>query len=255
MSYYKTPAIVIKTINYKDADKIITFFTKNFGKISVIGKGIRKTKKRNLASLDLFSYSDIIIYGRNKEDFYILSHIDLIKSFYSLTQDSNKIAATIYAIQFVNDLLDKKIKSEILFDLLITTLYQIEERQSLENLIFAFSLKFLKELGYKIQLSRCVSCNKDILAKSNSKFSIKLGGVICYNCNKEDTSAFEISNGTIFSFNKLQNLKLDSHLLFSELNKEEFKKFFYPFIEFHLGVKIKSIEEIQKEIGLYKSFC
>lgn len=249
MPYYKTPAIVIKSIDYKEADKIITFFTKNFGKIAVISRGVRKSKRGKSASVDLFTYSDIVIYEKEKNKLCTLSQVEIVESFYSLLQDFNKISCLLFIIQFLDQLLVENIPSILLFELTINTLNLVKKNnKSLKNFIYAFVLKALKYLGYTLNLNNCVKCNAKV-SKSTVSFSIKLGGILCDNCQEKES--FMVSKGTIEALAYFQKAKLEKAqclVLFKSI-EENYKKSIFPFIEFHTEVKLKSLEEIQKQIS------
>ena len=66
MPLFKTDAIVVRSLNYGESDRIITFFTRDFGKIKGIAKGARRSKKRFQNALGLFSHLRLIFFEREE---------------------------------------------------------------------------------------------------------------------------------------------------------------------------------------------
>ncbi|MGL5663321.1 MAG: DNA repair protein RecO, partial [Cetobacterium sp.] len=74
MKFIKTKGLIIKKVDFGEGDRIITVFSENFGKIDLLVKGIRKSKKRDQSSVDLLTLSNFTFY--KKGDNFILNTID-----------------------------------------------------------------------------------------------------------------------------------------------------------------------------------
>ena len=89
MKFTKTKRLIIKKVDFGEGDRIITIFSENFGKIDLLVKGIRKSKKRDQSSVDLLTLSNFTFY--KKGDNFILNTIDSIDFFYDLKKDIEKL--------------------------------------------------------------------------------------------------------------------------------------------------------------------
>ncbi|KKR32290.1 MAG: repair protein RecO protein, partial [Candidatus Gottesmanbacteria bacterium GW2011_GWC2_39_8] len=85
MRTYKTEGIILRRINFGEADRLITIFSKHYGKQKVLGKGVRKIKSRRAPHLELFNRSVIFLHrGKN---FDIITEAQTINSFSDLRKD------------------------------------------------------------------------------------------------------------------------------------------------------------------------
>lgn len=184
MSLLKTSGIVIKQVNYGEADRILTILTKDVGKIQVMARGVRKTKSPLLASTQLFCYSNFIFYqGRS---FFYINQAELRESFYNIRLDLEKLTIASYILELMNTLAQEHQKEEKFFLLLIHTLKHIaySDDIKLHLIVLTFQIKLMALAGYAPYLTGCVSCGGAI--DQSLKMSGKLGGILCPNCFKQD---------------------------------------------------------------------
>jgi DNA repair protein RecO (recombination protein O) len=97
-----------------------------------------------------------------------------------------------------------------LFELLVKTLYCLERipKQNLSLLMRSFEIKFLKVLGYGLYLNRCINCGEERGRIQFLFISIKLGGLLCGDCQKEDKNRLEVSKKTVLLMNYLLHSSL-----------------------------------------------
>jgi DNA repair protein RecO (recombination protein O) len=143
--YLRTKAIVLKRSNYKEADRLITLYTEQKGKITVIAKGIRKITSTKRGHMELFNLIDM--QAVDHKGWYILTQVESIKT-YSAMKDSSTITPYGYYIcEIFEKLVPEAEPSEILFRLLSKTLDYVDKSPSL-TILNAFNLKLLKILGF-----------------------------------------------------------------------------------------------------------
>ncbi|GIS84088.1 MAG: hypothetical protein CM1200mP16_03880 [Nitrospina sp.] len=80
MALYKTRAIVLKSINLSESDRLVTFLTENSGKIKCVAKGARKVKNQFWGSLEPMSQVNLIYFGKENQNLYRLNQADIIDS-------------------------------------------------------------------------------------------------------------------------------------------------------------------------------
>lgn len=146
---YKLEGIVIKRINYQEADRIIIIFSKESGKIKVIGKSIRKITSRRAPHLEIFSHVKVFVH-ESKHLPYI-TEAELICGFSCLRKNFRKVAIAYHLCEIVEKLIPEKEKNEELFNLLIATLHKIEDEKStseVRRIVRVFVYSLLNKLGY-----------------------------------------------------------------------------------------------------------
>jgi DNA repair protein RecO (recombination protein O) len=145
---YKIEGIVIKRVNFAEADKVLTIFTKKQGKLVVLAKGIRKIKSRRAPHLELFHH--IIAYIAIGRNFDIVTEVQTIDSFSHLRADLNLLAHTFQVIEEIDRLCPEKEEHGNVFTLLLSTLKQLDGKETInsQKIVDNFTLQLLWESGY-----------------------------------------------------------------------------------------------------------
>ncbi len=143
MKLLKTDGIVIKKTDHSEADRSLTLFTKNFGKININVSGIRKSKKRHLNGTDFFGVSNFIFY--KKDEYYILSSFELVDTFFNLRQDLEKLNISFYFLEVLNSILVENETRTKLYKLLLSSLKFLDKnREPIRNyILLSYFLIFL----------------------------------------------------------------------------------------------------------------
>lgn len=176
---YRTSAIVLKRQDFGEADRILTLFTPELGKLRAIAKGVRKITSRKSGHVELFTYSDLLIAkGRNLD---IVTQAETIRPFLGLRQELPRITYAYYIAELVDQFTEEGDENRPLFDLLLATLQTLGETNDLRRTARYFELRLLDAVGYRPQLFHCVRCHKEVAPVDNF-FGIEAGGVLCPDC-------------------------------------------------------------------------
>ncbi|MBT4512217.1 MAG: DNA repair protein RecO [Chloroflexi bacterium] len=176
---YKTEAIVLKHIDLGEADRIITLYTPNLGKIRAVAKGVRRAKSRLGGHVEpLTNCSLMLSRGRNLE---IVSQGQIIESFLSIRNDLQRTAQALYLIELTDAFTSERVENYPVYRLLIDSLHLLSRVPNVELLFRFFELQLLEHMGYRPQLYECLNC-KVPLAPVENYFSASGGGVLCPNC-------------------------------------------------------------------------
>jgi DNA repair protein RecO (recombination protein O) len=171
-------------MEFKEADKIVTIYTKDYGKISAIAKGVRKTKSKFGSSLEILTYSIFLIYkGRNID---IVSQTEILESFFSTSKEVIKFAFAANCVEIVNKLTEEREINIGLFNLLKEVLHYLRGTKDSKLLALSFKWQTMSILGYRPSLNHCCRCNKSIEDQKEMYFNIREGGLVCNNCIAED---------------------------------------------------------------------
>lgn len=173
--YVNTKAVVIKEMKLGDNDKLLTLFSENLGKISVIARGARRQGNR-LSAVRLLCYASFVLFKSSKG--YSLSEFEIINSFAPVSADIEKLALASYFSEIVCGVTAEKVADNRLLSLYLNSLYIICGNTVPLSLAKAvFELKCSCLIGYEPFLSGCILCggNADC-------FSVMDGGTVCVNC-------------------------------------------------------------------------
>jgi DNA repair protein RecO (recombination protein O) len=171
-------------MEFKEADKIVTVYTKDYGKITAIAKGVRKTKSKFGSSLEILTYSIFLIYkGRNID---IVSQTEILESFFSTSKEVIKFAFAANCVEIVNKLTEEREINIGLFNLLKEVLHYLRGTNDPKLLALSFKWQTMSILGYRPSLNHCCRCNKSTEDQKEMYFNIREGGLVCNNCIAED---------------------------------------------------------------------
>ncbi|HHU91983.1 MAG TPA: DNA repair protein RecO [Halanaerobiaceae bacterium] len=257
MAILRTEAIVLKQFDLGEADKIITFFTKDYGKIRAVAKGVRKSKSSISGIVLPFNYNLITIYRGKSID--RINQIRNIFTFNKVREDLIKMAYASFVAEAVEKVSQENQANEALFALLLSTLHKIMvEEEKLPYIELVFKISLLVVLGLKPQLDYCVSCNKKLAYAEKNYFHVQQGGLICPECYQDNQEDFRFQ-GYILSVQMVESLKKIINNGFKGLRDWEGTEREYrqldqlsdAFIKYHLELKIKSYDFLHmiKKLG------
>ncbi len=195
---YKSEAVILKRMNLGEADKILTIFTPNFGKLRVVAKGVRKVTSRLAGHVELFTRSQMLLAkGRNLD---IVTQSETVDAYRPLHDDLSRIAHASYAAELLDKLTPDALEHYPSYKLIVETFQLLSTDGDVDKTLRWFELQLLGYLGYSPELTRCVECRNELTPVVNA-FSPALGGVVCASCRR-------IGMGRDISVNALKLLRL-----------------------------------------------
>jgi DNA repair protein RecO (recombination protein O) len=284
MAFLRTEAIVIKAVNLREADKIITFFSKDYGKIQGVAKGIRKIKTHYSGKLGLFNRVQVIFFQKAEAlqssgftDYHPLlriTQVDVVEVFPQLQSDFNKIIGASYIAEFLNKLFEEYDDThKAVYNLVCETLRTLSGSDTLRNIISAFEIKLLAHLGYTPILDHCTVCGKTRcgvrgqrseeqgtgneyknFATRNSQlatylgFSSSTGGILCQRCKPLKKDSLDVTPQSIEILHQFLNTEMTQIPTIS-LPKgayREIKALLMHHYQYHTGVSLKTEKFVQK---------
>lgn len=239
MPIHKTEAIVLRTQNYRQTSLIANFYTRDYGRLSGLLKGIRQDPAKFNSNLDAFSINEIIFYKSNNSSLHLVSQCDLKTDFRLIKADLEKIKKAMALVDLLNALGVEEDKNEKIFDLALCCLKELESSSSPDKLLIIFKIKALDYCGFKPHLDSCVLCNGKMIALA--RLSLKYGGLLCEYCWQRDIKARNVFRGTVASILYIEKNDFDKVLRLG-LNRQIMKELIQvldAFLEYHLEKKIK----------------
>lgn len=230
---YTTKAITLNKKDWREGSQLYFLYTEKFGKQVVVGRGTKKVKSKLAGHLEPFNLNQItFIKGKKMNQ---LIQASLIK------ENKLKKIEDFYFINIINELylkiLEENEVDSYLWDLLIKIYDYIFNEQDVvkKNLLLnVFVIKFLNHLGYTPEIKSCVSCLKPV--DEIIGFSLKSGGVICYNCSSQ--KEIDFSNDLRKFLQKV--LENKGQLILKTDIKIEFNSFINKWILFLTGREVNS---------------
>ena len=257
MPLFTTHAIVIRSLNYGESDKIITFFTKDFGKLKGIAKGARRSRKRFQNALGLFSHLRLIFFDKEGLGLVRAESCDILHSFPKIKEDLQKILYGNYYLELVNEMAGEREANREAFELLLSFLLSLEEASLQEEPLRIFEIRMLSLFGYRPNMRRCDLCKKDWEDLKEIPvvfFSLERGALICEPCSKMRNNLIPLSLGTARLIEKISQTELSKveRLRFTLQALSESRELLPKFISYQLGKELKSLKAIRDVKGRFK---
>jgi DNA repair protein RecO (recombination protein O) len=190
---WKTEAVVLRSIRYGEADRVLHLYTLERGRVGAIAKGARKTRSRFGARLEPFSHVELLLH-EGRGELHTVTGADLLRSHDASRTDSYRMAVGHVGLEAVLRLFVEEERNARAFSALSRFLDLLDEIESrlpaqpgLDPLVLAFQLKLLWLAGYLPHLTGCASCGE---ATALVAFSPEAGGAVCSAC---EAGAFPIS--------------------------------------------------------------
>ncbi|MGL5000000.1 MAG: DNA repair protein RecO [Cetobacterium sp.] len=222
MNFIKTKGLIVKKVDFGEGNRIITVFSENLGKIDLLVRGIRKSKKRDQSSVDLLTLSNFTFY--KKGDKFILNTIDSIDFFYDLKKDIDKLEISSYILSVISELiLPGEIKKDF-FERIEKALYFIVKNKKYKNLLMLLKMMdwIIKEEGYGIRMSgeKYFNISESVITNFENEKNILLKKELfelLLSIKKkvsisEDKVSIEMLTDAIILYEKYINCHLDTNL-------------------------------------------
>ena len=152
MIFLKGKGIIIAKKDIEEADRYITIFMEDYGKVSTIIKGIRKSKKRDKTAVDILSLTDFQFYKKNEN--LVISSFSTVKGYIGIKSDINKINIAFYIFSVLNQILVENGRNRKIYEVLEKTLDYLnnsnDERKNYLLILF-FLNTIIKEEGISIE--------------------------------------------------------------------------------------------------------
>ncbi len=246
MGIETTDAILLRRRNLRESSLILTFCTRDFGKVSGVIKGARGPRAQLGINPQLFTLNRIVFYESKKRRLNTISQCDL-KSFYgAIRKDLQRTVYAEYFLELADSLSAEFDKNEELFSLLADSLEFLCTSASVKRIARVFEIRLMKLLGLMPELKICAVCG--IKIEDESKFSLRSGGLICRKCFGQDALAMNISKGTInfIEYIKKVSYKQASRVKVAKKVGGELEAIMRRFVDYQLQGKLKTVEFMRK---------
>ncbi len=181
----KTEAVVLRSIRFGEADRVLHLYTLAHGRIGAVAKGVRKTKSRFGARLEPLSHVDLLLHAGSGE-LQTITGVELVRSHQPVRDDYHRLSVGLIGAEAMLRLFTEQERNDRAFTALTRFLEVLDDasrtagRPALEPLVLSFQLKLLWVSGYLPHLTSCAECGAD--DASLVGYSPRAGGAVCSAC-------------------------------------------------------------------------
>lgn len=233
----KCEGIVIRTTDYGESNKVVTLYTREWGKVGVMARGAKKPNSRLSAITQLLTHGYFLV--QRGTGLGSLQQGEIISSLRAIRGDIFLTAYASYIVELTEKSTEDNKANPFLFELLYQTLNYLNEGYDQDVLLYIFELKMLTVLGLHPILNQCSVCGH---TDGHFSFSIREGGLICHRCLDTDPYHMKLSPSVVrllrlfyyFDLSRLGTISV------KEETKAELKKVISAYYDEYSGLYLKT---------------
>jgi DNA repair protein RecO (recombination protein O) len=201
----RAEGVILRHTDFGEADRLLTIFTRELGKVRVIAKGVRKARSRKAGHVEPFTHSQLqLARGR---DLLILTQAETAEGYAALRENLILLGYASYVIELLDRSTYEEEENRALYHLLIRTLARLNRGDEPNLATRYYELRLLDYVGFRPHLFHCAQCEAEIQA-TDQYFSATRGGVLCPGCGSREAEARPIS---ILALKYLRHLQRSSY--------------------------------------------
>lgn len=233
----KCEGIVIRTTDYGETNKIVTLYTREWGKIGVMARGAKKPNSRLSSITQLFTHGYFLV--QKGTGLGSVQQGEIITSLRSIGEDIFLTAYASYIVELTDKCTEEKKPNPFHFELLYQTLNYMNEGFDPDVLMNIYEMKMLNVLGLYPILNQCSVCS---CTDGLFSFSIREGGFICHRCLANDPYHLKLSQATVKLLRLFYYIDLSrlGNISVKEETKAELKKVILAYYDEYSGLYLKT---------------
>ncbi|MFA6467905.1 MAG: DNA repair protein RecO [Bacteroidota bacterium] len=237
----ETEAVVLHSLHYSDSSKIVTLYTRKYGKIKIIAKGARNQKNNKFgSSLEPMSIISVVVYKNEGKNLHLLSKSEIVTPLNRLQDGAEKMFTGLSLVELVNMVMHDEEENGPLFELLVEALTTIDEssKNSL-NVLISFLVLLFQHFGFELNVESCYRCKRKtgqevfvfgLLRLSDGKFT-------CSSCHEEEQqSGVKLSGGILKSLYYFQRNPVGKSVMLSlnPVMRDDLLAVLQSYLQYHI---------------------
>lgn len=208
MPILKAEGVILRRIKYSETSLIVTLYTREYGKISLLAKGARNPKSKFVGSLEPVTYVSIVYYHKDSRDLQMLSEIDNVSSNSSIISSIKKVAVAFAIINLVDSVVTELESNEDLFDLLKDSLLVLNDRELDIPILWYFEINLLRQIGFEIDVDNPEGVGKKERLKGEALKIFKQ----LENIELREMKVGQFTRGTFRKINRFFEIYFEYHI-------------------------------------------
>jgi len=203
---FKLSAVILRTVDYGEADRVVTLLSRERGKLVAFARGARASKRRFGGGLEPFTRVTAELASRGGGDAMArLDSVSVERSFHHVREDLARIGCAAYAVELAGELVRDHEPHAALFDLLVEYLGRLDAAPALPAELRVFELEALEAAGLQPRLDGCARCGQEAVGgDGGAVFSPADGGLLCVRCEATAVGTTRLSGPAVAALRRFQ---------------------------------------------------
>jgi len=258
LALYRVEALVLRARPLGEADRVLTLFARDEGKLQAVARGSRRPRSRLMGATQPLCHGRyLLMSGRELDSVQQAELVD--HGLRPLREDLRRMAAASVTAELVDALVEVREPQESLFRALKQTWTALAEAPpaALGPVVFWFCIHLMDRLGYAPVLDRCAGCGRELGPAEAVRFSAREGGSLCASCAAQrDAGAPLLKAEGRAALRHLRQHDVDAarRLILSPEGERQVRRALYHFIEYRLSAPSRawqfweSLDELERAV-------
>jgi len=242
MAAQKAEGIILRKHCLRETSFILVVFTKEFGKIQGVIKGVRAPYPQFAGNFEIFTLCQLLFYKKKQQALDLITQCELLDFFLPARKDIERVTYANYFIELVNIVTTDYDPNEALYNTLVEGLRMLKDGLSARRTARIFELKLLQAIGLSPEIEKCTACGEKVVNKA--LFNPASGGIMCGVCAAKNRMNIQVSKGTTNFIKKIQETDMDKtlHIKVSRDVGMETERVLKQFLKYHINRETKSLK-------------
>ena len=209
MGLGRSAAVVIGSFPLGESDRVVSFFSRDFGRLRGVARAARRLRSRFGGSLELFTLGQLVFFDTGRSDLVRIDHFDVTHPFAAVRESLETLGEAAWVVEVVARTTGERDRQPALYGLLVRALRALETAPRPARVAVCFGVRCLDVLGHRPRLDRCVDCGR---AYPFPRPALAEGGIVCEGC-RSGSDAVPVAAATVTAFERLRNVRWEEAVI------------------------------------------
>lgn len=210
MALHKTDAVVMSRRELGESDRLVEFYTRDFGKMRGVAKAARRPRSRFGSALETFTLGRLVFFDSGRSELVRVDHFDILHPFVAVRESLERLGRGAWVLECVARLSADRDAHPALYGLLVRALRALDRGEGPERVSACFALRAIDLLGHRPRIDRCVSCGR-AFPFPDPVLDVGEGGLVCATC-RPGADALPLSGGLVGLLARLRTSRWEESL-------------------------------------------
>jgi DNA repair protein RecO (recombination protein O) len=209
MGLGRSAAVVIGSFPLGESDRVVTFYSRDFGKIRGVARASRRMKSRFAGALELFTLGELIFFDTGRSELVQIDHFDIVRPFDRVRENLESLGQASWIVECVTRLTADHDRHAALYGLLVRSLKALEGPVPPVRVAICFGVRGLDTLGHRPRVDACTGCGR---AYPFPRASFGAAGVVCEACARGEGALVPVSGAAVAALDYLRSSRWEEAL-------------------------------------------
>jgi len=207
MALGKSAAVVIGSFPLGESDRIVTFFSREYGKVRGVAKAARRMRSRFSGALELLTLGQLLFFDAGRSDLVAVDHFDVLHPFDRVRDDLERLGQAAWMAECVGRLTADRDPNAAAYGLLLRALRSVEGGAPPRRVAVVFGVRAIEALGHRLRTDACVVCGRHApTGRGPVALDVEAGGVVCAGCDVATPDVLRLEPASVAALRRLRTM-------------------------------------------------